>query len=286
MTRTSLLGLAVALFSSGCAFRRNWNFTKEYLAGPAPRTACFEGKDGLRGCRFSPKSGPVDDSTLLVFLHYATGDERSFATIGLARSFFARYRKAGKPPPRVVTLSYGPHWVLSTEPGKRQVVDLQAFARTIDELEPGATRKFAWGMSMGGYNSALLALLIPGWSGAALSCPALFDGDPFDDAIEPILKKLPGANTREVKDGRALFTTRLAGPGTWRRENPLALAASGKAAPMLIEPNAKDDFGFLPGARALAKALAAAGRPPVYRERPGGHCVIGGAAVADFLMGM
>ncbi|MBI4347359.1 MAG: hypothetical protein HY553_10920 [Elusimicrobia bacterium] len=286
MTRAALLGLVVALLSSGCALRRNWNFTREYLSGPAAKTACFEGKDGLRGCRFAPKSGPVDESTLLVFLHYATGDEKSFGTIGLARSFFARYRKAGKPAPRVLSLSYGPHWVLSKEPGKRQVVNLEAFTRTVDELESGASRKFAWGMSMGGYNSAVLALQAPGWAGAALSCPALFEGDPFDDSIAPALMKLPGANAREVQDGRALFTTRLAGAETWRRENPLALAASGKAAPMLIEPNAEDEFGFLPGARALAKALAAAGRPPVYRERPGGHCVIGAATVADFMMGL
>lgn len=288
-TRTMrfVLAAALALLStSGCAFRRNWNFTKEYLAGPAPLVACFEGKDGLKGCRWTPKSGPVDDKTLLVFLHYATGDERSFGTIGLARSFFARFRKQGKPAPRVLTLSYGEHWVLSRDPGKREVVPLEAFARLIEELEPSAVRRFAWGMSMGGYNSALLALSTPNWAGAALSCPALHTQNPFDDAMEAELQRLPGAVTETVKDGRALFTTRLGGAETWERENPLALAREARGVPMLIEPNLKDDFGFLPGARALAEALRAAGRPPVYRELPGAHCVIGAADVADFMMAL
>ncbi|MBI5201880.1 MAG: hypothetical protein HY925_09870 [Elusimicrobia bacterium] len=284
--RLFLALLLLTSASSGCAFGRGLNFTKQYLSGPAPRRECFEGKDGLKACRWQPKSGPVDDSTLMVFLHYSTGDERSFGTIGIGRSFYARYKLKGKTPPRVLTLSYGENWLLSHDPGQRQVVTLSAFDSLIKELEPNAKRRFAWGMSMGGYNAAELTLGTPGWNGAAISCPALHPANPFDDALEAPLEKLPGAVPATVRDGRALFTTRLKDPGTWERENPLALVRSGSAIPMLIEINTKDDYGFLTGARALKDALESAGRPPVYRELPGTHCVIGAASVADFLMSL
>lgn len=239
----------------------------------------------MRICRFSPKDGPVDEDSVLYFLHYATGDERSFARIGLARSFFARYRRRGKPAPRVVAVSFGEHWILSREPGKRQIVPLEPFLRTLTELAPAARRRYIWGMSMGGYNSAVLALSAPEqWRAAALSCPALHAESPFLDSIEPGLLKLPGATATAVQDGRVLFTTRMAGPEVWDRENPVTLARHAGTPAFLIQANAQDEFGFVPGARALAAALREGHASVDLRELPGGHCVINGAEVADFLI--
>lgn len=207
-------------------------------------------------------------SPVLFFLHYATGDDRSFARIGLALSFFARYRKRGRLPPRVVSVSYGTHWVLSSEPGKRQVILLEPFLKTLKGLEPKPARRYLWGMSMGGYNSAVAALSAPeDWSAAVLSCPALHTTNPFQDSIEPELLGLPGARGENVRDGRALVRP-------------------GKLPSFLIEGNGRDEFGFAPGARALAAALREAGAAVEHRELPGGHCVIDGASVADFLIGL
>src|SRR5579885_3001690 len=163
--------LALALAPAGCASNRYWNFTKEYFSGPTPYYECTEHPDGLRLCAFTPDHLPVDPSTVVFFLHYATGDERSVARIGLARGFYARYMKLKKPAPRLYSVSYGTHWVLSREPGQRQVVSIEGLSKALSGIEPQAHRRFLWGMSMGSYNAAVLALAATDtWHGAALTC--------------------------------------------------------------------------------------------------------------------
>jgi hypothetical protein len=54
----------------------------------------------------------------------------------------------------------------------------------------------------------------------------------------------------------------------------------------LIETNARDEFGFQPGSRALADALKSSGRPATFRLIPGTHCAVDGSAAADFFLSL
>lgn len=279
------LPLLLLVLLSGCALRRNANFAVQRLSGLAPMSDCWTEGKNLRVCHWKPYGLEEDPKSVLFFLHYATGDEKSFARVGLANSFYRRYKKRGVRPPRVFSVSYGSHWLLSESPGQRQVVKLEEFLRKAAELDDDPTkRRYLWGVSMGGYNAAVAALSssVNGarFDGAALSCPALQARNPF--TLNVLAQK-----TRGLRDGLHLFTYRLGGARVWDVENPAVLAArQSEAPPLLIEANARDEFGFAPGARELARLLRENGKTVVYHELPGGHCLIDGAGVADFLIGL
>ncbi len=276
MRKTLLALTAAALCACSARTRR---FVGYQFAGAAPSTVCHD--DGAaRWCVHEPPAA-AQDGALVYFLHYATGDERSWNRLGLSRAFYAEYRRVGKPAPRVVTVSYGPHWLVTRTPGLRQTVSVEEFAalrRRIEATLGPVTRRYAWGMSMGGYNAAVLALDSPrDWAAVALSCPALETDSPY---------AVPGREPApRSAEGRLLFTYRLAGESAWRAENPLALVSAADAPPVLIEANTDDEFGFLDGARAFDRALRAAGRQVELRESPGAHCAIDARLVARFLAG-
>lgn len=267
-----LFPLAAILFLAACSARTR-RFASYRFAGDAPAVTCRQ--DGAaRWCLHEPPGPAAQD--LVYFLHYATGDEGSWNRLGLSRAFYAEFK--GRPAPRVVTVSYGAHWLLTRVPGLRQTVTLADFAALRGRIEAslGAPRRrFLWGMSQGGYNAAVLALSEPErWSAAALSCPALLEESPY--APPP-----PGTPFPRALEARQLFTYRLAGESAWAGENPLALArTAGTPPPFWIEANDADEFGFFSGARALAERLGGRAR---FVPAPGTHCVIDARAAARFI---
>jgi pimeloyl-ACP methyl ester carboxylesterase len=275
-----LIAPLLVLTLASCAWRRDTGFARQRLTGAPAAGNCF--RDGAAAvCRWTPKGIAEDPDAVLFFLHYATGDERSAARVGVLQSFYRRYRDAGRRPPRVFTVSYGPHWLVSSQLGQRQVVDradFEALLRRLEKTPP--KRRYLWGMSMGGYNSAEEALASPeDWTAAALDCPALQTLNPFDAPTKGLSAKR--------RDGFVLFKIRLGSARVWDDENPLALAARrGPGPAFLIETNADDEFGFQPGARALAAALKASDHAATFRELPGTHCAVDGSAAADFFLSL
>jgi pimeloyl-ACP methyl ester carboxylesterase len=277
-----LLLLALAFMFHGCAFRRNLSFTAQRLSGLAPMKDCWPEGKHLKVCHWKPYGLEEDPNSVLFFFHYATGDESSFARVGLANSFYRRYKKRGVKPPRVFTLSYGSHWLVSGEVGQRQTVMRKEFEEVLRKIEEDPNRKrFLWGLSMGGYNAIVTALSDPKtWAGAAASCPALHAKNPFTIPLN-------SQPTKSLRDGLHLFTYRLGGARVWDRENPNYLAAlPGNSPPIYLEANAQDEFGFAPGARELSRLMRESGKPVVYKELPGGHCLVDGANAADFFIGL
>lgn len=276
----------------GCALqrehtRRNFHFVRYRLMGGPWKSEC--GVEGAaRYCVYQAKK-PEDrdpDATLYYF-HYATGDEKSLARLGLANALARGYRRAEKRLPRLISISYGEHWLLSDRPGKRQTVATAPFLKeTLGAIEQrfGKTSKsFVWGMSMGGHNALEAALAAPErWTAAAVSCPAVYVEDPFAGSSGAVAERT-GAPASWVSDGMELFNTRLEGPASWAAEDPVGRAKAGAPVPpMLIQANIKDEFGFLEGARALVAALKAHGRTVELVEESGGHCVNDVSAVGAF----
>jgi hypothetical protein len=277
--RAIFLPLLAALLSQACAWRRDVGFARQRLTGAAVASDCF--RDGAAAvCRWTPKGVEEDPDAVLYFLHYATGDERSAVRVGVLQSFYRRYEKAGRRPPRVFSISYGDHWLISAKPGQRQVVPRAEFEDLLRRQEKERpARRYLWGMSMGGYNSAEEALSAPrDWTAAVLDCPALVLDEPFhpDPTLNP-----------KQKSGRDLFAYRLGGPDVWKEESPLVLASRpGPKPAFLVEANAADEFGFQPGARAFVDALKAQGGAAEFRMIPGTHCAVDGRAAAEFLLSL
>lgn len=279
---------AVAL--SGCALqwahtRRNLHFARYRLAAPKISTECAAEAD-MSFCRYRPTNSPEDPETTLYYFHYATGDAQSLYRLGLAGALYNYYHKAGLPAPRLISVSYGTHWLFSNRPGKRQVVSTSRFLHealpALEKRFGASPKKLIWGMSQGGYNALELLLERPGdWQAAAVSCPALYAVDPFSDEAGPLAKRM-GAPKSWVEDGMALFNTRLADSQTWKTEEPIGrVRTAQELPPLLIQANLSDEFGFREGAGALAEAWTNHGIVNLEKES-GGHCVNDVAKVAAF----
>ncbi len=276
------VSLFLIVLFSGCALqrehtRRNFHFVRyRLMSAPLAMDCGTEGE--LRWCVYRANDASSRDAKATIyFLHYATGDEKSLARLGLANALYRSYRRARKPVPRFISVSYGTHWLFSNRPGKRQTVSTDKFlAKTLPALEKRLGRteiNFLWGMSQGGYNALELALAEPlRFRAAAASCPALLAVDPFTTDAKSFASRA-GITESWASDGLALFNTRLKDDAAWQAEDPVARARTSALPPLLIQANLQDEFGFLEGSRALASAVKARGGSVVLQEETGSHCV-------------
>ena len=269
------------------------HFLPLYFAGPAPDYRCGDAP-GFRYCVYDPPYGIAQDpGSVVYFLHYGSGDERSWRRIPISRVFYAEFRKRGLAAPRVISVSYGPYWrVVATASGRLPSPMLSEF---VDGTLPWLDRQFGrprhrylWGMSQGGLSAATLLFERPElWSGAVLSCPAIFSINIFAPPGKiAAFTAQNGLDEKKVRWGMSLVLSRVRGPKDWKREDPLELA-QGKLArrlpPLYIEANEHDEFGFFLGARELVDELRKAGGAVAYREDPGGHCEVDAPAASAFV---
>src|SRR5204863_418843 len=85
---------------------------------PAP-ALCGDGP-GFSYCVFDPPSGiPRSPDAVLYFLHYGSGDEKSWGRIPFSRVFYAEFKKRGLKAPKVFSLSFGGYWSLFDKGGGR-----------------------------------------------------------------------------------------------------------------------------------------------------------------------
>lgn len=193
---------------------------------------------------------------------------------------------AGLEMPSVITLSFGPRWLLNDGAGSAASRPLEATAREIMpalEKEIGFVggRRMAWGWSMGSYNSSVLALRYPGlFHSIALQCPALGLFDPFAPAadLEAHISTLPKGTRPDFVRGLAAwvrdeFKTRE----NWARHDPMQLlrATSEIETRFFVTCTKDDEYGFFAGTERFVEVLRAKRAHVVWRpEEQGGHCAV------------
>ena len=289
---TLVLAIAsAAAVLSGCASVNFYaHYIPYYLSGPGPSGECGEGPD-FKYCLYSAPKGVQDDpDSVLYFLHYADGSERSWGKIPIARVYYSEFRSRGLPAPRVATVSYGPYWTLFDKPGPKSPARFAPFTEKvmpfIEEKLGRPKRRYVWGMSQGGNNAALLVLKRKDlWSGAVFSCPAFYTfpifGGPkvFADYVART-----HANAETAAWGRGLVADRIAGPEEWAKEDPLARAAEASGLPPIyINCTKEDAFGFFEGASRMAQILRERGQSVVFKEESGAHCQLDARSISGFL---
>jgi pimeloyl-ACP methyl ester carboxylesterase len=284
-----IAGLAAAL--SGCSRAAFYaHFVPYYFAGHAPKAECSDGP-GFRYCLHRAPGGVDDGKSTLYFLHYAGGSEQSWSKIPVSRVYYAEFARRGLPPPRVVTISFGPYWTLFDAPGPlspegRFPVFVNKVIPFIEGKIGTPARRFIWGMSQGGLNAAELVLRRPDlWSGAVFSCPGWYTTSVFatGPAFEDYVRRTGGAR-KTVRWGMGLIRDRVASLEAWEREDPLERAKTAKGLPpVYIDCTREDEFGFYEGARLMDKRLRASGQTVTFREERGKHCELDARAAARFL---
>lgn len=286
--------LALVILAAGLIWRKSvafyLHFVPYYLAGPAPKADCGEGR-GLRYCVHEPPPGSREDpEAVLYFLHYAGGSEKTWSEIPVSRVFYAEFKRRGLAAPRVVTVSYGPYWNLFDKPGPKSPALYPAFVgEAMPWLEArlgGPKRRYLWGMSQGGLNASLLVLKSPGlWSGAVFSCPGWYTVSVFagEEEVAEFVRRT-GAKRETAQWGMGLIRDRVAGPEEWAREDPLARAASARdLPPVLIDCTDEDGFGFFEGAARMAETLRRRGQEVSFLREKGRHCQLDARRAAGFL---
>ena len=205
----------------------------------------------------------------------------------------AYWQKAGVLPPTVISLSYGPVWLLAPKGEAEHSGLLDTIWPEITAIEarigkPG--RRLLMGESMGGLNSLVLGLSQPRrFDKVAALCPTVYLDSPFaplSQIREAIVRT--GAEPRIAFGIWQLARRYVANGDEWRRLSPLALiegAALEVARPSLyLSGGLYDRYGLYEGTERLAQRAAQRGLPTEWHPLYGGHCAIDVASLGAFLV--
>lgn len=205
----------------------------------------------------------------------------------------AYWQQAGLRPPTVVSLSYGPVWLLAPRGQAEHSGLLERIGPDIRAIEAEIgtpRRRLLVGESMGGLNSLILGLSQPQhFDKVAALCPNVYVDTPFDPLGQIFSAMVrTGAEPRIIFGVWQLARRYAANAEEWRRMAPLSLiegAALAQARPSLyLSAGLYDRYGLYEGTERLAQRAAQRGLPTEWHPVYGGHCAIDIAALGQFLV--
>lgn len=202
----------------------------------------------------------------------------------------AEWQRARTVPPTVVSLSYGPTWLLVPKGKQADSGLLEDFLARMPEIEAkagGARRRMLLGESMGGLNVLIAGLTHPSrFARIAALCPGVYATSPFAPFAE--LRKgaeRTGADPK-IAFGVWLMARRyVADEQEWQRISPLAQIERIKPPypALLLSNGLYDAYGNFEGTERLAIAAGRRGVPVEWHPLYGGHCASDPTSVARFL---
>ncbi len=205
----------------------------------------------------------------------------------------AYWQHAGLLPPTVVSLSYGPVWLLAPQGRAEHSGLLDTVWHDMQAIEARLSvprRRMLMGESMGGLNSLVLGLSHPRHFGkVAALCPAVYRDSPFAplSQIHAALVRT-GADPRIALGIWQLSRRYVATVEEWRRFSPLVLVENvtdPQTRPSLyLSAGLYDRYGLYEGTERLAQVAAQRGLPTEWRPLYGGHCAIDIASLGAFLV--
>lgn len=205
----------------------------------------------------------------------------------------AYWQSAGLLPPTVVSMSYGPVWLLTPKGQAKDSGLLDTIWSEISAIEARIgkpRRRLLMGESMGGLNSLVLGLSQPQrFDKVAALCPNVYTDSPFAP-----LSQIREAMTRTGAEPRIIFgiwklaRRHVSNEAEWRRMSPLALieaAALQDARPSLyLSGGLYDRYGLYEGVERLAQRALQRGLPTEWHPLYGGHCAVDIASLGAFLV--
>jgi len=193
--------------------------------------------------------------------------------------------------PIVVTISFGPIWLLTDDAHHNLMkVFLETIVPRVErEIGQPVVRRFAVGESMGGYNALLVGLKASQkFSRVAALCPPLSTVSPYT-ASGSVFDYISTSSTSFKRGlmlfifGRTFFTDQM----SWERNDPVHLAAAmplGTGPQIYLSCGRHDQWGCFEGAEALVSSINKRGVMIDWHPNEGGHCDIDANSLARFLV--
>ena len=199
---------------------------------------------------------------------------------------------AGSASPRVVTVSFGPLWLLTevgAEPHERRLrTFIDVVMPHIESKLGGIGRRMVVGESMGGVNALILAMSnAANFDRVAALCAPLSEISPHEGPWGLV----QAARKANASLGKALLLSSLgrwAYPteALWTANDPLQRFRRRPPASiprLYISCGERDPWGCLPASQVLVAELRTAGHAVQWHQRPGGHCDVEAKSLARFL---
>lgn len=205
----------------------------------------------------------------------------------------AFWQRAGRLPPTVISLSYGPVWLLAPKGQAEHSGLLETIWPDILALEARLgtpRRRLLLGESMGGLNSLVLGLSrARQFDKVAALCPAVYRDSPFSplgDIRAGLVRT--GADPRVIAGIWQLSRRYVSSADEWRRLSPLALIEAvdvpASRLHLYLSAGLYDRYGLFEGTEQLAQRAAQRGVPTDWHPLYGGHCAVDIASLGAFLL--
>ena len=256
--------------------------------------SCFTEAEPIPWSYCIHKERGSNSRDVLYYFHARKGNETWWNDSNYhSGKLYKVWREEGVPAPTVVSISFGALWVLTETDddghgGLYTLFTQQVIPVIEKKLAAYDGKRMLAGISMGGYNSLIVAMKNKYFfHKAAALCAPLYAGSHHDGPWATLKKYFDS----DIHWQRALMLwgfSKQAYPrkSDWQNNDPLALSSRfdpAGAPELYISCGKKDDWGCLQGTHILVKQIRKNHGNVNFVARPGGHCDIDHRSLALFL---
>jgi S-formylglutathione hydrolase FrmB len=271
-------------------------FSFAVLAAPLPaiKTTCVDETKPVPWTYCKTVTEGSTNGDILYHFHGKGGNAKTWTdtdyyTIQIRKEWASR----GQQPPTVVSISFGPVWLL-VEKNKSPASGLfevftQVVMPTVEKSLPQFSgRRLLVGESMGGFNASQVALKAgEQFNRVAILCPPMVELSPFASqqdiqAFVTAYKARPELVAQMIQISQHFMPE----ASDWNKHSPLLLAPTNltwRSPKLYVSCGLYDEWGFFPGAERFAEIAEQRGARVQWRPIYGGHCATDIKSLAAFL---
>ena len=264
---------------------------QQRVAFTQAKRQCYQGGDDWRYCVSDAEKARTN--TYLYVFHGKGEDEKMWSNPANYSALLQDYWQWNDSKvPRVITISFGPAWLVTSQMSKLHTGLLERFRTevfpSIEQALGKPKKRFLLGDSMGGLNVLTIALGMPkNFSRVAALCPPIYTLSPFA-GVAKILKFAinSGVKPKALLIFLGLGRYYFSNEEEWLKFSPLEKIKTVQFKPhqkFYISAGLRDRYGLYAGARKFTDRLKRSGARAYWRPNSGDHCSVDVESLGDFL---